>query len=182
MGFDKNFNFFEFTEKILKRFRKETGFKLSGYEFQYIVKRDWNCPIDRININLLIYGEDYAHTVFDENYNSVDKVIDLLFVHLRDDAGFDDLKYGMISALINRMENYTETLTDRIKALSKKENLIVDISEKYPEELYENGFPVMQYKVFNIKKNISLNFDFDYNMRGFNDTEILEAVRNEVLS
>ncbi|MFD0991639.1 hypothetical protein [Tenacibaculum geojense] len=120
MGFDKEINLFELTERVVNKFRSESELELSGYEFEFKIKRDWYCPINRININLFIFGEDYAQTVYDEKYNTLDKVIDLLFVHLRDDAGFDNLKDGLIMANRHKIEARTEKLTERIDLLSKQ--------------------------------------------------------------
>jgi len=76
--FDKEINLFELTEKVVERFRSESRLQLTGYEFEFKIRRDWNCPINRINIEFYLFGEEYTHTCFDENYDTVDKVIALL--------------------------------------------------------------------------------------------------------
>jgi len=188
MKFYKEINLFELTEKVVDKFRSESGLKLTGHEFEFKFKRDWNCPINRININFFIFGEDYAHTVFDEKYNSVDKVIELLFVHLRDDAGIENLKEGLIMAKRHSIESRTEELTKQIKLMSKQllesnglNPLIVNVDEKYPyDSFYDNGFPVVQFQVYNLEDSIKLYYDLDFNLRGFRENEISEKVENEI--
>lgn len=188
MKFDKEINLFELTEKVVDKFRSESGLTLTGYEFEFKFKRDWNCPINRININFFIFGEDYAHTQFDEKYNSVDKVIELLFVHLRDDAGIEDLKDGLIMAKRHNIESRTEELTKQIKLMSKQllesnelNPLIINVDEKYPyDSFYDNGFPVVQYQVYNLEGSIKLYYDLDFNLRGFRENEISERVEIEI--
>lgn len=188
MDFNKDINLFELTEKIVNRFRSESGLTLTGYEFEFKFKRDWNCPINRININFFIFGEDYAHTVFDERYDTIDKVIDLLFVHLRDDAGIEDLKDGLIMAKRHSIELRTENLTNRINLISLEllesrglKPLIVSIDEKYPyNSYYDNGFPIIQYQVYNGEGSIKLYYDLDFNLKGFREDEIFDTVENEI--
>ncbi|MFD2562638.1 hypothetical protein [Aquimarina rubra] len=188
MKFNKEINLFELTEKVVNRFRSESQLELTGYEFEFKIKRDWNCPVNRININLFIFGEDYAQTVFDEKYNTLDKVIDLLFVHLRDDAGFDNLKDGLIMANRHKIESRTENLTERINLLSKEllelnglKPIIVNVDEKYPfDSLYENGFPIVQYQIYTPGNEIKLYFDLDFNLRGFQENEVFEIVNKEI--
>jgi hypothetical protein len=188
MKFDKEINLFELTEKVVDRFRSESGLKLTGYEFEFKFKRDWNCPINRININFFIFGEDYAHTQFDEKYSTVDKVIELLFVHLRDDAGIEDLKEGLIMAKRHSIESRTEELTKQIELVSKEllesnglNPVIVNVDEKYPyDSFYDNGFPVVQYQVYNLEGSIKLYYDLDFNLRGFRENEIIDIVENEI--
>ncbi len=188
MEFNKEINLFELTEKVVNRFRAESKLGLTGYEFEFKFKRDWNCPINRININLFIFGEDYAHTVFDEKHNTLDKVIDLLFVHLRDDTGFDNLKDGLIMANRHKIESRTERLTERINLLSKEllelnglEQVIVNVDEKYPyDSTYENGFPVIQYQVYTPNNDIKLYFDLDFNLRGFQEKLVFDTVKKEI--
>ena len=188
MDFNKDINLFELTEKIVNRFRSESGLTLTGYEFEFKFKRDWNCPINRININFFIFGEDYAHTVFDERYDTIDKVIDLLFVHLRDDAGIEDLKDGLIMAKRHSIELRTENLMNRINLISLEllesrglKPLIVSIDEKYPyNSYYDNGFPIIQYQVYNGEGSIKLYYDIDFNLKGFREDEIFDTVENEI--
>lgn len=188
MEFNKDINLFELTEKIVNRFRSESGLTLTGYEFEFKFKRDWNCPINRININFFLFGEDYAHTVFDEKYDTIDKVIDLLFVHLRDDAAIDDLKDGLIMAKRHSIESRTEGLTNRVNLMSKEllesnglKPLIVNVDEKYPyNSFYDNGFPIVQYQVYNAEGSIKLCYDLDFNLRGFKEDEIFDTVENEI--
>ena len=185
MKFNEEINLFDLTEKVLERFRSETGLFLTGYEFEYKFNKDWNCPNNRIKITLSIFGEQYAHTRFDENYNSVDKVVNLLFVHLRDDGEMENLKEGLISAKRYSLESRTTKLSERIKKLSKKllktKEIFTMIDEKYPyEEFYENGFPLFQYQVKTLDEKVKINVDLDFNMRGFNENVILEIVEKEM--
>lgn len=184
MAFNQPFNLFEFTEKVLDRFRKESGFELTGYEFEYKFSRDWNCPIPRINFDFFIFGEDYAHTCFDEQYATVDRVIEILFLHLRDDAGMDNLRDGLINAKRHDLESRLEKLTERIEALAKEKwealglpKIIVMVDEKYPyNQFYENGFPIYQYQVYSIGQQFERHFDLDYKLWEFDEKAVYAEV------
>ncbi len=188
MSFNEKINLFELTDKIVNRFREESGFKLSGYEFGFKFNRDWNCPLNRIHFNFFIFNEDYAHTVFDEKYDTVDKVIELLFCHLKDDMGISDLKDGLIMIKRNSLEERLDNLTEKIKLISKeliesnnKSPLIVGVDEKYPyTETYENGFPIFQYQISNNEKEIDINIDLDFNLQGFDEESVIIRLRNEI--
>lgn len=184
MEFRKNIDLFKLTELVVDRFRNESGFKLTGYEFKFEFNRDWNCPINRININLLIFGENYTHASFDEKYDSEEKVVDILFVHLRDDAGVQNLKDGLISAKRYSMEKRAEKLSNKIKDLSDQHfgqsnlnKLTTMVDEKYPYgETYENGFPLMQYQVYNQSNLIRKYFDLGFYMRDFNENKLFQQI------
>ena len=56
MEFYNEINLFELTEKVVNRFRSESKLEITGYEFEFKFRRDWNCPINRIIFNFLIFG------------------------------------------------------------------------------------------------------------------------------
>ena len=184
MEFRKKIDLFKLTEIVVKRFRRESGLKLDGYEFKFEYKRDWNCPINRINFNLLIFGGDYTHSRFDEKYDTEEKVAELFFVHLRDDAGVQNLKDCLISAKRFSMERRTQALSKKIKALSdahfgqsKVNSLTTMVDEKHPYDLtYENGFPIMQYQVYNQSGTIRKYYDLGFHLREFDENEVYNEI------
>lgn len=188
MEFRNKIDLFRLTEIVVERFRKESGFKLSGSEFNFGYNRAWGCPINRINFNLFIFGEDHTHSRFDEKYNTEEKVAELFFVHLRDDAGTQDLKDGLISAKLHSLEVRSQGLSKKIRKVSDKhfgqskgKSLITIVDEKHPYGLtYENGFPKMQYQVYNQDNSIREYYDLDFNMRGFNENVILQEITEKV--
>ncbi len=186
MNFNEKIDLFELTDKIVNRFRNESGLTLSGYEFYFKFKRDWNCPINRIFFNFYIFDDDYGHTVFDKKYNSVDKVIELLLCHLEESFGTDNLKNSLIMAKRYNLEFQTESLTEKIKTISKElleannlDPLFTDIDEKIPHCTYENGFPIFQYQISNTT-DIKINIDLDFDLRGFDEEEIINQLKKKI--
>jgi hypothetical protein len=188
MSFNKSINLFEITDAVINRFREESGYLLTGYEFQFKFKRDWNCPINRININIWIYGIDIAQTVFDEKYDTEKKVVDYLFGSIRDDGEFDNLKEGLFMTKMHSLELRTEKLSKQIKRIYKESGLIDkegDLFAMVDEKdackyFYDNGFPVMQYQISNKSKSIKRYYDLDFNMRNFNEKSIFEEIEHEI--
>ena len=115
-------------------------------------------------------------------------MIDLLFCHLRDDAGIDNLEDVLIMAKRHSLLTRTEELTEKIKLISKElfeinglSPLIIIIDEKYPyETVYENGYPILQYQVFSPNNEIKLYFDLEFNLSITKEIEIFEKVKNEI--
>ena len=190
MRFDADINLFDFTEQVLDRFRNESGLELSGYEFEFKVRRDWKYPNNRIHIDFLIFGEEFAHTRFDEQYDTVEKVVELLFVHLRDDAGIHDLREGLIMAKRISLETRTEELSQRLESLSDEllasqglAPLIIQVDERHPYTSQdEHGFPIFQYQVFNAANSLQVFVDLDLNLRGFKPQEVYNRVEKAVKS
>lgn len=185
MGFNENINLFTLTDKLVDRFREESGFQLTGYEFELKIWRDWQCPVKRIRFALFIYGEDYAYASFDEKCDTEDKVVDSLVVNLLDDTVFANMEHCLVMTLICFYENKLEELTEKITAFSKElveprgyGPLIVCVDEKLaPSAYYENGIPVMQYRVCEGNLERELVFDLPYLLRGFSEEAVFEAVK-----
>ena len=182
--FRNTIDLFKLTDIVVDRFRKESGFHLNGYEFQFTYNKDWNCPISRINFNLSIFGQDYTHSRFDEKYDTEEKIAELFFIHLRDDAGIQNLKDGLVSAKLHSMEVRTNKLSNRIKELSdkylgqsKESSLITMVDEKYPYgSTYKNGFPLMQYQVYNQNKTVKKYYDLGFYLRQFNEEKVFKEI------
>lgn len=187
MDFNKDINLFKLTEMVLARFREQSGLELSGYEFRFDFSRDWNCPIPRINLHLYVFGQEHAHTYFDEKYDSAAKVVELLFVHLRDDVGVTDLKECLTNAKMHQLEHSYKGLIQQIENLSKDrlepkghKKLITYVDEKFPYgETYENGFPKYQFMVLN-NEHITLRFELDFQHNFDLEKVIIQKTEDEI--
>jgi hypothetical protein len=90
-------DFFELADTILKRLNESTNFKLSQHDISLKLKRDIDFPSDKFNIYLILFNQEIAVTYYTTVYNTIPKIVNILFTHLLDDGGFESIEHAILS-------------------------------------------------------------------------------------
>ena len=156
---------FDLSDKILERLNDGGKYKLTHYDFDLKFSRDINFPSGKFNIYLILFKQELPVTYYTIDYNTIDKIVNLLFVHLRDDYGYDTIEsivvYSKKSYLQNNLKDTIEELYSILK-LNNTEPVLVDIDEQYDNSrIDEKGLPIFELNIFSEAHKIDIKIELN---------------------
>jgi hypothetical protein len=158
---------FELSDKLLEKLNCNGKFKLTHYDLELLFRRDINYPSDKFNIYLVLFKEELAVSYYTIDYNTIDRIIDILFVHLRDDFGYETIEDLLISTKRARLMNMLEHILLEIQAKiveHELSNVYVNIDEQYPSlRKDEKGLPIFELQVISQDGKIAVNEELSEN-------------------
>ena len=184
----ENIDFFELSDKILERLNEEGNVNLTHYDIHLKIRRDTNYPSDKFNIYLYVFDEEYSNTYFTLDYNTVTKIVNILFLHAADDYGYVNTRHGLILTKICSLENRLQETIEKCGKLvienlklTNESDLLIDVDEQYPfDNLDKNGLPYFQLN-FILQGQRLIKLPLDSNSSDYsNQKEILEQLETSL--
>ncbi|MES2588424.1 MAG: hypothetical protein V4622_05535 [Bacteroidota bacterium] len=185
MNRPEKIDLFDLSDKILQKLNCEGKFKLSHYDFSLKFRREIDYPSDKFNIHLILFSQELAVSYYTTEYNTIDKIIQILFVHLLDDLGFETIEDAITSTKRNNLnEIYMETINE-INSILISNGLVnfhIMIDEQYPyRKVDEKGLPIHELNIFTEDKKMDIKIEVNNNYSGFNEKkEIIEKLKSEL--
>lgn len=173
---------FDLSNYLLDRLNCKGKFKLTHYDFELKFRRDINYSSDKFNIYLILFHQEIAVTYYTIDYNTIDKIINLLFVHLRDDYGYETIESVIISTIqISLERKLAETIHEihSILTLHQFTNCIVYIDEQLPDtKVDEKGLPIYELNIYSQENKIDIKIELN---NTYNDKrQIIEIVKSKL--
>lgn len=172
---------FELSDVILERLNASANFKLSHYDLNLKWSRDINYPSEKFNIHLILFQQEIAVTYFTVDYNSISKIVDLLFTHLLDDGGFESIEHAIHTTKRNHLESLLDKTIPEVKALlNEKEvsNYTIFVDEQFPYgKVDEKGLPIHELCIYSETSNLDLKIELNNQYFGtFEKQKVMEIV------
>ena len=176
-------DFFELADTILKRLNESTNFKLSQHDISLKLKRDIDFPSDKFNIYLILFNQEIAVTYYTTVYNTIPKIVNILFTHLLDDGGFESIEHAILSTKRYQLEEMLNETKQEIDALFRTKqiqefNLFVD--ENYPiGKIDEKGLPIYELNIHSKAPQIDIKIELNNQYFGLVEKQkVLEKVNS----
>ena len=156
---------FDLSDVILERLNTSGNFKLTQYDISLKLSRDINYPSEKFNIYLILFQQEIAVSYFTIIYDSVSKIVDLLFTHLLDDGGFESIEHAILTTKRNHLESLLNKTIEEIKVLLNEKSLCnytIFVDEQYPNgKVDEKGLPIYELNIYSEKENLELNIELN---------------------
>lgn len=126
------------SDLLLTRLNNEGKVQLSHHDMRFEFRRDSNYSGARFGIKVFVFNEEFSDSYFSPDCTTPEKIIDILFLHMRDDYGHSDVRLGLIAVKTRSLETRLYATFPRVRKFLKaifteEDGLHADI---YVEELY----------------------------------------------
>jgi hypothetical protein len=187
MSRPEKIDLFDLTDAVLEQLNVSGKFKLTHYDFNLKFSRDLSYPSYKLDIHLILFGQETAVTYYSTNYNTIPKIVNLLFVHLLDDGGFESIEHAICSTKRNHLEKLLSKTIEEINALLNANELFncsIFIDEQFPfGKVDEKGLPIHELNIYSEANNLDLKIDLNNQYFGVTEKQhVLEIVNSRINS
>jgi len=188
MAFPKeNLDFFELTEKTLKKINELGKVKLSNFDLSFHFSKDSNLLAPQLNFHLYIFEEEFGKTTYAKKYDTVDKMIKLMMSNLKNEYMFKDVREGLV---MTKIKNLKSQLYETMKAVKAKiatlnddseRGVMVDIEEqRFNKKKEKNGMPFFVLTAQCRAKKIDIKIPIASNASDWEQDTILKELAKQL--